>query len=56
MPTSVPTWQIDYSVVPNSDGDAEGSAPPDCGADAKRRNNGPEAVPKPGSDIARQHV
>ena len=56
MPISVPTRQIDYSAVPNSDGDAEGSAPPDCRADAKRRNVGPETVPKPGSDIARQHV
>ena len=53
MPTSVRTRQIDYSVVPNSDGDAEGSAPPDCRANAKRRNDGPKIVPKPGSDIAR---
>ena len=56
MPTSVPTRQIDNSVVPNSDGDVEGSAPPDCRADAKRLNDGPETVPKPGSDIAREHV
>ena len=56
MPTSVPTRQIDYSVVANNDGDAEGSAPPDCRANAKRRNDGSEIVPKPGSDIARQHV
>ena len=56
MPTSVPTRQIDFSLVPNSDGDAEGSAPPDCRANAKRRNDGPETVPKPWSDIALQHV